>query len=154
MVPPHHMPVITSEACQYFKQIKRSMQWHVSKSSTCLGAACILKTRKAGRGTQIRNGQRLGGQKFARDVVCSDSHRESCQQHILLWGAMDISGKRNKRKSLIHQVVLQSPVHLTVDTLGIEPRASRMLSGCDTTTPCARWRFLRRLTPLALRSFT
>ena len=25
-----------------------------------------------------------------------------------------------------------------VDTLGIEPRASRMLSGCDTTTPCAR----------------
>ena len=26
-----------------------------------------------------------------------------------------------------------------MDTLGIEPRASRMLSGCDTTTPCARW---------------
>ena len=25
-----------------------------------------------------------------------------------------------------------------LDTLGIEPRASRMLSGCDTTTPCAR----------------
>ena len=25
-----------------------------------------------------------------------------------------------------------------VDTLGIEPRASRMLSGCDTTTPCAQ----------------
>ena len=25
-----------------------------------------------------------------------------------------------------------------MDTLGIEPRASRMLSGCDTTTPCAR----------------
>ena len=24
-----------------------------------------------------------------------------------------------------------------VDILGIEPRASRMLSGCDTTTPCA-----------------
>ena len=24
-----------------------------------------------------------------------------------------------------------------VATLGIEPRASRMLSGCDTTTPCA-----------------
>ena len=28
-------------------------------------------------------------------------------------------------------------MHLTVDTLGIEPRASRMLSGCDTTTPHA-----------------
>ena len=26
---------------------------------------------------------------------------------------------------------------LKVDTLGIEPRASCMLSGCDTTTPCA-----------------
>ena len=25
----------------------------------------------------------------------------------------------------------------SMDTLGIEPRASRMLSGCDTTTPCA-----------------
>ena len=25
-----------------------------------------------------------------------------------------------------------------VDTLGIEPRASRMLSGYDTTTPCAQ----------------
>jgi len=24
-----------------------------------------------------------------------------------------------------------------MDTLGLEPRASRMLSGCDTTTPCA-----------------
>ena len=24
-----------------------------------------------------------------------------------------------------------------LDTLGIEPRASRMLSGCDTITPCA-----------------
>ena len=26
----------------------------------------------------------------------------------------------------------------TMDTLGIEPRASRMLSGCDATTPCAQ----------------
>ena len=29
-----------------------------------------------------------------------------------------------------------------MDTLGIEPRASRMLSGCDTTTPCALGRSL------------
>jgi hypothetical protein len=27
--------------------------------------------------------------------------------------------------------------HNMMDTLGIEPRASRMLSGCDTTTPRA-----------------
>ena len=26
-----------------------------------------------------------------------------------------------------------------VDTLRIEPRASRVLSGCDTITPCAQW---------------
>ena len=30
-----------------------------------------------------------------------------------------------------------SAVGKQMDTLGIEPRASRMLSGCDTTTPCA-----------------
>ena len=30
--------------------------------------------------------------------------------------------------------------HEICDTLGIEPRASRMLSGCDNTTPCARCR--------------
>ena len=28
-----------------------------------------------------------------------------------------------------------------MDTLGIEPRAFRMRSGCDTTTPCALDRF-------------
>ena len=28
-----------------------------------------------------------------------------------------------------------------MDTLGIEPRAFRMQSGCDTTTPCARHHF-------------
>ncbi len=30
--------------------------------------------------------------------------------------------------------------NVLMDTLGIEPRASRMLSGCDTTTPCAHYR--------------
>ena len=30
-----------------------------------------------------------------------------------------------------------SPYYSGMDTLGIEPRASRMLSGCDTTTPRA-----------------
>ena len=28
-------------------------------------------------------------------------------------------------------------IHMGLDTLGIEPRTSRMLSGCDTTTPRA-----------------
>ena len=30
------------------------------------------------------------------------------------------------------------PLAMTMDTLGFEPRAFRMRSGCDTTTPCAR----------------
>ena len=33
-----------------------------------------------------------------------------------------------------------------VDTLGIEPRASRMLSGCDTATPCAHSKAVPRQT--------
>ena len=33
-----------------------------------------------------------------------------------------------------------------MDTLGIEPRASRMLSGCDTTTPCAQLLCLQKQT--------
>ena len=33
----------------------------------------------------------------------------------------------------------KTPNARKMDTLGIEPRASRMLSGCDTTTPCAPW---------------
>ena len=32
---------------------------------------------------------------------------------------------------------MQDALHTAMDTLGIEPRASRMLSGCDTTTPRA-----------------
>ena len=34
----------------------------------------------------------------------------------------------------------------TIDTLGTEPRASRVLSGCDTTTPCAQLIAQSRLT--------
>ena len=41
-----------------------------------------------------------------------------------------------------------------LDTLGIEPRASRMLSGCDTTTPCAHGiccnRDILRITPISV----
>ena len=35
----------------------------------------------------------------------------------------------------------RSELDNAMDTLGIEPRASRMLSGCDTATPCARERY-------------
>ena len=36
-----------------------------------------------------------------------------------------------------HIVAVGSRNAQEMDTLGIEPRASRTLSGCDTTTPCA-----------------
>ena len=32
----------------------------------------------------------------------------------------------------------RSIADINMDTLGIEPRAFRMRSGCDTTTPCAQ----------------
>ena len=41
------------------------------------------------------------------------------------------------RQTLVGSMRLESEGRCKVDTLGIEPRASRMLSGCDTTTPCA-----------------
>ena len=38
----------------------------------------------------------------------------------------------------------QLHVFAKMDTLGFEPRAFRMRSGCDTTTPCARLRLSTR----------
>ena len=37
-----------------------------------------------------------------------------------------------------HQLHTLVPIAIEKDILGIDPRASRMLSGCDSTTPCAR----------------
>ena len=39
-------------------------------------------------------------------------------------------------RSIHHIICIKNLTEM--DTLGIEPRASRMLSGCDTTTPCAQ----------------
>ena len=50
-------------------------------------------------------------------MVCSGMHVQHLPQH--------------------QAMALQTP-QIQMDTLGIEPRASRMLSGCDTTTPCTR----------------
>ena len=36
-----------------------------------------------------------------------------------------------------HLAAVAFSIQSKMDTLGIEPRASRMLSGCDTTTPRA-----------------
>ena len=40
-----------------------------------------------------------------------------------------------------------------MDTLGIEPRAFRMRTGCDTTTPCALGNVTSRQRSPSLRSF-
>ena len=45
------------------------------------------------------------------------------------------SKSKQEEKTLTIQCIEANP---EMDTLGIEPRASRMLSGCDTTTPCAQ----------------
>ena len=37
--------------------------------------------------------------------------------------------------------MLKTRISSKMDTLGIEPRACRMLSGCDTITPCAHLTF-------------
>ena len=53
------------------------------------------------------------------------------------------------------EVHLEGPAPLQhtsnrMDTLGIEPRAFRMRSGCDTTTACAlEWRCTLRVTMFA-----
>ena len=41
---------------------------------------------------------------------------------------------------------MQAALQIQMDTLGIEPRASRMLSECDTTTPCAQMSIAFHLT--------
>ena len=43
----------------------------------------------------------------------------------------------------------QQPATGTMDTLGFEPRAFRMRSGCDTTTPCAQYEFAAAFAKLA-----
>ena len=55
-------------------------------------------------------------------VYCAQAH--AARMRILRVGAYTACRRTVRRR-------------LQMDTLGIEPRASRMLSGCDTTTPCA-----------------
>ena len=58
------------------------------------------------------------------------------------WGSSDISmaGRRLGRAwplSMGHMSPSSARCCRSLDTLGFEPRAFRMRSGCDTTTPCA-----------------
>ena len=46
--------------------------------------------------------------------------------------------KNESSKSKIPKPHFDITLRGQMDTLGIEPRAFRMRSGCDTATPCAR----------------
>ena len=50
----------------------------------------------------------------------------------------DVSGTRAFSQSMRLEVPMATYCG-DMDTLGIEPRAFRMRSGCDTITPCAHW---------------
>jgi hypothetical protein len=47
---------------------------------------------------------------------------------------------RSNASHYIQTKLMQCLVRVASNTLGFEPRAFRMRSGCDTTTPCAQWR--------------
>jgi hypothetical protein len=68
--------------------------------------------------------------RFKSAAVCASRPREDtfgCAQT-----------PERKRRGAVPQVHRSNRApSMQMDTLGIEPRASRMLSGCDTTTPCA-----------------
>ena len=69
---------------------------------------------------------------------------EGCPLHRV----PECSGRRLRKRATagsdpMAAALLKSPWHhkpiraVAMDTLGFEPRAFRMRSGCDTTTPCA-----------------
>ena len=67
----------------------------------------------------------------ARQLVSSQAHAGSLRRSA--------RRPRNLRGEGPRPCLHISPITFTrtMDTLGIEPRASRMLSGCDAATPCA-----------------
>ena len=71
---------------------------------------------------------------------CCSRRRQTCGQsrlqtpRTLQPGNLDNSRRSSDNPRGFEPLRLQ----VSMDTLGIEPRAFRMRSGCDTTTPCAR----------------
>ena len=59
-------------------------------------------------------------------------------QWLVCW-AHNPKVRGSKPRSAIH-IWASMQSYRKMDTLGIEPRASQMLSGCDTTTPRALWK--------------
>jgi hypothetical protein len=64
-------------------------------------------------------------------------------QHIMyanIHSAVQSLNMHSAVESLAWMSVTQIYESQNMDTLGFEPRAFRMRSGCDTTTPCAQWK--------------
>ena len=70
-----------------------------------------------------------------------EREREEGESGGRVWGeGLETRGGRGemgKCRALSHLLGCRRWGDENMDTLGIEPRASRMLSGCDTITPCA-----------------
>ena len=49
-----------------------------------------------------------------------------------------VTGEASARVIVLQSLPSLDAADVKMDTLGIEPRAFRMQSGCDTTTPCAQ----------------
>ena len=78
-------------------------------------------------------------------VVCGQSHHKLARfitsgvaQWLACWAHNPKVRGSKPRSAICIWASMQS--YRKMDTLGIEPRASRMLSGCDTTTPRALWK--------------
>ena len=100
----------------------------------------MTKRDRGGRGSGKRNGE--GERKQGeRDGAGETGNREIEREEIR---AEDRVGQRMEGREVARQVTWPRPTPISMDTLGIEPRASRMLSGCDTTTPRAHgWHLLQ-----------
>ena len=98
----------------------------------------MLKSRGLGGGAQPEQMAPSWADVCARHCVQQQPPRFMSNAHTCSAEQWHISGTQIHAHAYMPGA-LPVTLHLGVDTLGIEPRASRMLSGCDTTTPRAPW---------------
>ena len=96
----------------------------------------MLKSRGLGGGAQPEQMAPSWADVCARHCVQQQPPRFMSNAHTCSAEQWHISGTHIHAHAYMPGT-LPVTLHLGVDTLGIEPRASRMLSGCDTTTPRA-----------------
>ena len=114
-----------------------------------VGFACLWVPVRPVRPTTITTWNPMRKWMHTQCVLCC-TMRMSCCQNLTRATETKMEGEclSCKGVSVLRIQVYSMRIWTTIahigskriemDTLGIEPRASRMLSGCDTTTPCAR----------------